>query len=154
MSQRIPPDLLRDMVREILRDVVESEVAAPEGDVVSGRPDDGSGGGRWRETVSIASQDDLNRAVRRLLADATDPHRRGAIERGDVAFVLSDVSPAPAGSSARETVQRVDKGAVTEKHVRAAAESGAVIVMAARVVVTPLAKDKARSLGVVIRRET
>jgi hypothetical protein len=147
---RIPADLLRDMVREILLDVVESEVSGrvdcvSDGDVGVGNP---------REEVSIRSQDDLNRAVRRILADATDPTRRGAIERGDVLFALAAPAQTPALAAAVEQVHRVETGAVTERQVRAAAEAGAVIMTAKRVVITPLAKDKARSLGVVIKRES
>ncbi|MCX6434238.1 MAG: hypothetical protein NTX29_16195 [Actinobacteria bacterium] len=152
MTQRIPADLLRDMVREILMDVVESEVAGRVDSLAGGE----SVGGRRRETVAIGSQDDLNRAIRRILADAMDPQRRGAIEQGDIAFVLSTATleQAPRRPAVVEPIHRVDKGAVTEKQVRAAADAGATIVTAHRVVITPLAKDKARSLGVVITRES
>jgi hypothetical protein len=150
MTQRIPADLLRDMVREILMDVVESEVSGRVEGVADGEPK----GGHRRETVAIGSQDDLNRAIRRILADATDPQRRGAIERGDVSFVLAAASPPPRATEIVEQVHRVEKGAVTERQVRAAAAAGAMIITAKRVVITPLAKDKARSLGVVITRES
>jgi hypothetical protein len=50
-------------------------------------------------------------------------------------------------------VHRVDKGAVTERAVAAAAAAGARIVVGPRAVLTPLAKDKARSLGVPIEKE-
>jgi hypothetical protein len=149
MTRHIPADLLRDMVREILLDVVESEV--------SERAEDRAGGGAAsnpREEVPIGDQNDLNRAIRRILADATDPARRAAIERGEVSFVLATAGRAPSVAVAVERVHRVEKGAVTERQVRAAAEAGAVIITAKRVVVTPLAKDKARSLGVVIKRES
>jgi hypothetical protein len=139
------------MVREILLDVVDSEVSGR----VLGQEGAGVMGGRerGRESVVIASQDDLNRAIRRILVDATDPLRRAAIERGEVAFVLSVPAQAMGRPAPVEQVHRVEKGAVTERQVRAAAEAGAVIVTAKRVVITPLAKDKARSLGVVITRE-
>jgi hypothetical protein len=138
------------MVRDILRDVVEAEVSDRTEQVSGGE----SGVGRWRETVTIGSQDDLNRAIRRVLVDATDPHRRAAIERGEISFVLSTGSTSAAPTKGAGPVHRVDKGVVTERHVRAASEAGALIVAARRVVITPLAKDKARSLGVVITRES
>jgi hypothetical protein len=150
MTQRIPPDLLRDMVREILKDVVESEVSTREGDTTGPGPE----AGRWRERVPIASQGDLDRAIRRVLVDAIDPQRRGAIERGDITFVLEQARTPPVTGAAIESVLRVDKGVVSERQVRAAAEAASVIVAARGIVVTPLAKDKARALGVVIRRES
>lgn len=148
MTQGIPADLLRDMVREILADVIESEVV--------GRVEAGGAavGGRPRETVTIGSQGDLDRAIRRILADVTDATRREAMERGEIAFVLAASPQSPTRVAVTEPVHRVEKGAVTERQVRAAAEAGADIITARRVVITPLAKDKARSLGVVIKRES
>jgi len=49
-------------------------------------------------------------------------------------------------------VHRVDKGAVTERTVAAAAKAGARLVLGPRAVLTPLARDKARVLGVPIER--
>ena len=48
---------------------------------------------------------------------------------------------------------RVDKGAVTERIVREAAAAGARLVLARRAVLTPLARDQARTLRVAIERE-
>jgi hypothetical protein len=150
VTQRIPADLLRDMVREILLDVVESEVGGRTACLAPGE----APGGLPRETVSIGTQEDLNRAIRRILADAVDPVRRGAIERGDISFVLSASPSFARATPVAEKVLRVAKGAVTERLVCAAAADGAVIITGKRVVLTPLAKDKARSLGVVIKRES
>jgi len=155
MTQRVPPDLLREMVRELLSEVLDDEVSTRTTDHIrlGGEPPSS------RETVVITSQGELDRAVRRILSDSMDPRLRGAIEHGELSFVLgAPTPPEGGGASPRErsgggTVHRVDRGAVTEKHVRAAAQAGAVIMTAARVVVTPLAKDKARSLGVVITKE-
>ncbi len=149
MTPRVPADLLRDMVREILLDVVETEVSGRvEGPATGDAPD-----GRRHETVTIGSQDDLDRAIRRILADAVDPAGRGHRARRPL-LLLAMPRSAPMAAVAVEKVLRVEKGAVTERIVRTAAEDGAVIVAAKRVVVTPLAKDKARSLGVAITRES
>jgi predicted amidohydrolase len=48
---------------------------------------------------------------------------------------------------------RVDRGAVTERIVKQAADAGARLVLAPRAVITPLAREKARALGVEIERE-
>jgi hypothetical protein len=51
-------------------------------------------------------------------------------------------------------VLRVERGAVTERDVKKAAADGARVVIGRRAVLTPLARDKARSLGVVIEKES
>jgi hypothetical protein len=50
-------------------------------------------------------------------------------------------------------VRVVERGAVTEAVVTAAAEAGERVVLRAGVVVTPLARDAARRLSVPIERE-
>jgi hypothetical protein len=50
-------------------------------------------------------------------------------------------------------VQRIEKGAVTERMVAAAAKAGASLVLGPRAVLTPLARDKARALGVPVQKE-
>jgi hypothetical protein len=47
----------------------------------------------------------------------------------------------------------VERGAVTERAVAAAAAAGARLVLGPGAVLTPLAKDKARALGVPIDKE-
>jgi hypothetical protein len=60
---------------------------------------------------------------------------------------------AVAAGAAAPAVHRVDRGAVTERAVAAAAAAGARLVLGPRAVLTPLAKDKARTLGVPIEKE-
>jgi hypothetical protein len=52
-----------------------------------------------------------------------------------------------------DTAVRIERGAVTERAVVAAAKDGRRIVLGARAVVTPLARDKARALGVALEKE-
>jgi len=73
------------------------------------------------------------------------PVDREAI-RALVRQVLRDALP----EAVRE---RIDKGIVTEKKVMAAAKAGKKLVVGKGVVLTPLARDKARQLGVEIERE-
>jgi predicted amidohydrolase len=47
----------------------------------------------------------------------------------------------------------VDKGAVTEAMVAAAAKAGARLVLGPRAVLTPLGRDRARAAGVEIVKE-
>jgi len=113
------------------------------------------------------SDADLERFVRRLTALAEDAGGRDALKSGRIKFRLAKSglrSPAmlkrpqpeapnsaPAAQSAG--AHRIDKGLVAERHIVAAAKSGKKLTVAKGVVVTPLARDKARQLGVAIERE-
>jgi urease beta subunit len=61
--------------------------------------------------------------------------------------------PAAAITPPADTAVRIERGAVTERAVVAAAKDGRRIVLGARAVVTPLARDKARALGVALEKE-
>ena len=74
-----------------------------------------------------------------------EPRAREASRRGTSAGE-------PRGGAAL-TVRRVEKGAVTERAVIAAARAGERLVLGPRAVLTPLARDKARALGVPIEKE-
>jgi hypothetical protein len=83
------------------------------------------------------------------------------VRAGRVTFRLTGgpvTGPAVAPSAAAPVhpdpaTHRVDRGAVTERHVRAAEAAGRRIVVGPRAVVTPLARDRARTAGVEIVRE-
>ena len=55
--------------------------------------------------------------------------------------------------AAAQADHRIDKGAVTERAVQAAATAGARMVLGPRAVLTPLARDRARALGIPIEKE-
>ena len=67
------------------------------------------------------------------------------------AWVRSGRAPAPRPRPA--PAMRIERGAVTERTVREAAAAGARLVLAPRAVLTPMARDRARSLGVEIEKE-
>ena len=69
------------------------------------------------------------------------------------ASVAALTAPTQTGASSAAPVMRIEKGAVTERHVREAAEKGARLVLSPRAVLTPMARDRARSLGVEIEKE-
>jgi len=147
----VPNELLRAVIREVLQDVVANEVTAASAT---------RAGVDRAEKVVIATQEDLDRAIARVLADAANPSRRRAIELGRTRFVLADgnhANPRASGSvpATRNVVatERITRGAVTERHVIAAAQAGSAIVIGEKVVITPLAKERARATGVEIRRE-
>lgn len=149
-------DLLRSMVREVLRDVVGEEISARAGQ--SGRPQ--------TRGVVVATQADLDAVVRRVL-QAT-PQERQDLESGRLRFTLAQPQPvaqqARSGSdrpgqgaespSTAGDAHRIARGAVTERMVEAAAKEGRELVLGKGAVLTPLARDRARSRGVKIRRES
>ena len=130
-------DLLRQMVRQVLADVVPQTMSLASSD-----------------EVSISSDADLQAFARRI-ASATQSER-DAIVAGSRTFRLTGgaLQQSGAAATAPSAVVRVDKGAVTERHVRQAADSGAVLVLGKRAVLTPLARDRARAAGVKITKET
>jgi hypothetical protein len=186
----LPADQLRQLVREVLADVIASMPAQPESHAVpaappssvpradpdAGTPPDTSRGtaalgttpshrapriqdhlglavsgerddpASW--TVRIGTDDELHAFVLRVLKLAGNPKLRGDLISGRARFRLA--APSAAAPAA---AHRVEKGAVTERVVAAAAAAGARLVLGPRAVLTPLAKDKARALGVPIDRE-
>lgn len=143
-------DELRAAVRAVLRDVLPPEVLAGRtalGDVPV-------------EHVVVDSDADLDALVRRLAVLCEDPARRAALREGRHGFRLGQVPTSgtrASGSGDRGArtadVVRVDRGAVTERTVAKAAADGARLVVGRRAVLTPLARDKARNLGLEIEKE-
>jgi hypothetical protein len=138
-------------VAAVLRPSTWSQPAAP-GEVIGKSPGGGESPGgdspasSLREhrgdgvvAVTISSDADLDAFVRQVL-DHGD-----AIRAGRLRFTLSG------GGSAG--VMRVAHGAVTERKIKQAADAGARLVLGPGAVLTPLARDKARALGVEIERE-
>lgn len=165
------PAELRTIVREVLAEVLAGQPEKPE---VSSAPADGPAGaypsrGQPRdgdgpatpvlpgqtvtpvpreETVRLHTSEDLRSFVLHLVELAADPDRRQDILNGRLRFRLE-----PPVGAAEAAVHRLDKGAVTERAVRAAARDHARLVLGRRAVLTPLARDAARALGVAIERD-
>jgi hypothetical protein len=161
-------DQLRLLVREVLAEVVgrvppvggasgraAGAATGPAAGASSGpaarassRPAAGASPDPAGWTVRISGDDDLNAFALRVLKLADNPKLRRDLIGGRIRFALA--GPAIAGPAA---AHRVDKGAVTERAVAAAAKAGARLVLGPRAVLTPLARDKARALGVPIEKE-
>jgi hypothetical protein len=101
--------------------------------------------GSW--TVRISTDEELHAFVLRVLKLAGNPKVRGDLISGRARFRLAAESAA-----GPQAAHQVEKGAVTERVVAAAAAAGARLVLGPRAVLTPLARDKARALGVPIER--
>jgi hypothetical protein len=105
------------------------------------------------ERVDLRSDADLDAFVRSLVHRFENPRDRMAIRSGRLRFRLGATAAAGVGAAAAGPVIRVERGAVTERAVREAAAAGARLVLARRAVLTPMARDRARSLGVEIEKE-
>jgi hypothetical protein len=149
------PDELRALVREVLRDVLPSLAAsasraAPAPSPVPNNTEPGNAGrDDTVQAVRLGTDEELQAFVLHILRLADSPQRRRDILAGRLRFTLGSAGARPVPA----LVQRVDKGAVTERTVIAAAAAGARLVLGPRAVLTPLAKDKARALAVLVEKE-
>lgn len=117
---------LREMVREILREVVPGKTANRAPGV---------------ESVTLANDADLAAFVRRVL------EQQEAIRAGKLRFTLAAAAaPAQALPSGAEL-----RGVITEAVIDRHAGAGTVM-LAAGAVVTPLARDRARKIGLKLER--
>lgn len=140
---------LRALVREVLLEAIPGELAAAR--AAGSLP----AGDQEARQVRIRDDADLADLVRHIADECADDVRRADLAAGRVRYRLlacaavhtGDADPPAAG------VLRVERGAVTERQVREAAKTGVSIVAARGVVVTPLARDRARTSGVDIEKE-
>jgi hypothetical protein len=157
-------EAIRGLVREVLAELLPAGAAG-----VAGRAQPGgtanapAGNGRAQEgpalsvtedvesveVVSLRTDGDLAHFVLHLLHLFENPKHRAALRSGRLRFRLA----AAAVPGAVQPSHRVDKGAVTEAMVAAAAREGARLVLGPRAVLTPLGRDRARAAGVEISKE-
>jgi hypothetical protein len=162
----IDREAIRALVRQVLRDAlpeaVRERIAADAAKAVASAPSSprktdpvahaAESEPAKFEDVAITTDAELNVFVRRLLA--LEPKQREAVQGGRLKFRLRRARKSTAAEgAARGGSERIDKGIVTEKKVMAAAKAGKRLVVGKGVVLTPLARDKARQLGVQIERE-
>lgn len=162
-------DRLRALVRQTVREAVAELRLASTADAPLLAPAPGAehvtahSARRRTESVRISSDGDLDSFVRHVLALADNPRTREELRNGWLRFslagspgpqpVLVTGIPAGPGSGPVSGALRVERGVVTERTVTDAASQGRSLLAAKGVVVTPLARDKARSLGVLIEKE-
>jgi hypothetical protein len=145
----VPPDdvTLRALVRDALRDVLPDLLAAARAT------------GPRVEDVAVRDDADLAAFAVRVLAHADD------VRSGRLVFRLAGTGSVPAAPSSPPTSTPpspsspapgaghvVAKGAVTERHVRAAEAAGGRPLLGPRAVLTPLARDRVRASGVQVVR--
>jgi hypothetical protein len=142
------PGVLRELVREVLRDVLPELASQPP--AAGSQPPAAATGEGGVQAVRLRTDAELHEFVLRVMRLADNPARRADIVAGRLRFTLAGQDGGTGGAA---VVQRVDKGAVTERAVIAAARAGARLVLGPRAVLTPLARDKARALGVPVEKE-
>jgi hypothetical protein len=132
---------LRALVREVIRDVPPK-----------GLPN--------TETVDLSTDEDLAAFVKRLLDLDHDEREELRSGRKRFRLALPQAPSVPAGAvhGAERTgettpVRRIERGAVTESVIKAAARAGERLVLGRGAVLTPLARDRARASGVPIEKE-
>jgi hypothetical protein len=149
----VPGEVIGDGGSDQRREHASAAVAPPPPGAANEQPAGTRSPDARVEAVTIDDDEDLESFVRALAARLENPRDRLAIRAGKLRFTLRrTAAPAPAGAGDGEAV-RIEKGAVTERAVGDAAARGARLVLSPRAVLTPLARDKARSLGVQIERE-
>ena len=134
-------DALRALVRETLRDAlpgIAADLRAGDADV------------RW---VELRGDDDLARLVADVVRIADDPQDGPRLRDGRLRFRLRTPSAPATPVQPERPEHRIERGAVTERHVRAAEASGTRLVLGPAAVLTPMARDRARTAGVEIVRE-
>ena len=86
--------------------------------------------------------------VRNLLRLFENPKTRADLRHGRLSFRLAGTERSGPGAT-----KRIERGAVTERQITDIAASGASLVLGPRAVLTPLARERARALGVTIHKE-
>ncbi|MEV0973769.1 hypothetical protein [Microtetraspora glauca] len=158
------PDELRLLVREVLRDLLPAVLPALAGRSAAGATPVAE---PVVEQVAVGADGDLTAFALRVLDLAADPARSADLRAGRLRFRLDPppartealaepaepAEPTVAAAVPPEAVHRHEKGAVTERHVAAAAAAGARLVLGPRAVLTPLARERVRASGLAVERE-
>ena len=141
--------------KSLLRDLVKSVIAE---EVAAIRQPKAAPASAAEERIAIASDGDLIAFARRVLSLAGDPANAKEIAAGRYPFRLSrPAAPHSAGTPAQPTApvaqsHRIDSGVVTESTLNKLPRGLSRLLLGPGVTVTPLAKDRARALGLTFER--
>jgi hypothetical protein len=139
-------------LRVLIRDVIATELAAAK-----------AGGGAAAASapapehrVRIVGDADLAAFAKQVLALAENPATRHAIAAGSYRFRLEGGGAAPvvqhAAPASAAAATRIDSGVVTETMLAKLPRGTRRLEIGSAVSVTPLARDRARNLGITIER--
>jgi hypothetical protein len=144
----------RNLIRELVKSVIAEEVAAIRKPKVAPTP------APTEERIAIANDADLIGFARRVLSLAGDPAKAKEIAAGRYPFRLERpaqaiVAPAPRATPTAPPLaqsHRIDSGVVTESTLNKLPRGLSQLLLGPGVTVTPLAKDRARALGLTFER--
>lgn len=159
MTAQLDSEALRRLVREILREAIPAGVRSA-AKTPARRPTSRAASARREESVAIGSDAELQTFVVRLLRLFEDPAGREALRSGRHVFRLGQAARGDRRGgnggvqSAEGGAGHLDKGVLSEAKLISLAKTGKRITLGKGVTVTPLAKDKARQLGVKLERES
>ena len=144
----------RNLIRELVKSVIAEEVAAIR------KPKAASAPAAAEERVAIANDADLIGFARRVLSLAGDPTKAKEIAAGRYPFRLerptqATAAPAPRAAPVAPSAaqsHRIDSGVVTESTLNKLPRGLSRLLLGPGVTVTPLAKDRARALGLTFER--
>lgn len=143
----------KSLLRDLVKSVIAEEVAAIR------KPKTASAPAAAEERIAVANDSDLVAFARRVLSLAGDPAKAKEIAAGRYPFRLD--RPAATPGSAAPTYQatapsgqshRIDSGVVTESTLNKLPRGLSRLLLGPGVTVTPLAKDRARALGLTFER--
>jgi uncharacterized ferredoxin-like protein len=117
---------LRGLVREVLKEAMANRAAPKKHGV---------------ETIRIGSDADLQAFIARI----SSPSVIESVRAGKLRFALAQTAPAPAGQG------DIMEGVISEQKISALAGKG-TLILGPTAVLTPLARDRARKLGLKIER--
>lgn len=143
----------KSLLRDLVKSVIAEEAAAIR------KPKAGTATAASEERVAIGNDADLVAFARRVLSIAGDPAKAKEIAAGRYPFRLeraaaSQAAPAPTRQPAASVGQshRIDSGVVTESTLNKLPRGLSRLLLGPGVTVTPLAKDRARTLGLTFER--
>lgn len=142
--------IVAEVVREIVAETKAQQLRSAEtltGDPLTMEPLRGR-----VQTVRIVDNKDLDLFTRQLITLFENPKNRQDLRAGRLRFAL-DATSTRNSQSTSQPMSRIESGAVTERHVKEAADRGQRIFLGRRAVLTPLGREKARALGVPIEKE-
>jgi hypothetical protein len=141
----IDNNALRALVREALQDAIAAKgsLQLPQSPAAV------------TEQISLSNNSDVFAFVQRILDMATDSATANRLRSGQIRFELATSQTGSATSEPGNShgSLRIERGAITESMVNKAAAEGGKLVAGSAAVITPLARERARKLGVTITKE-
>lgn len=146
----------KSLLRDLVKSVIAEEVAAIR------KPNAAPAPAPAEERIPIAGDADLIAFARRVLSLAADPAKAKEIAAGRYPFRLARPAtqqaaaamsqPAIPTISSAAQPHRIDSGVVTESTLNKLPRGLQRLLLGPGVTVTPLAKDRARALGLTFER--